>query len=148
MKGASILLSVAAVLCMYGRLVSSQGTCPGMGAPLPSSYITINNVSAGPVNALSCGNWPDPWTEDFAAVASKCWTTQNPNNDPMCKMCAKVTGSTGTTLELPILDKCPKCDASAALKLGGSMMCCTTNVDGKPTQSQFCPTREKGKYKV
>jgi len=148
MAMAGILLGVS-LLCVYGRLTSAQG-CPGMGSPI-TSKITINNVSGAQTNPLTCGKWPDPWSQDFAAVSASCFDA-----DPdICKKCAKVTGPTGTTLELPIADKCPGCtdghvdvSPSAALKLGGPEMCCTTNVNGTPTQSQYCPTGEAGKYKI
>ena len=69
-----------------------------------ASYYEISGVGA-------CGDQIDPTTEPLVAAPASLWTTPNPNEDPLCAQSIKVTYD-GTTITVPIKDKCPSCDGS------------------------------------
>lgn len=58
----------------------------------------------------ACGTNIDAATQMLVAAPAALWTAPNPNNDPLCGQSIQVTYN-GTTLTLPIEDKCPSCDA-------------------------------------
>ncbi|AEW99378.1 cysteine/serine endopeptidase inhibitor [Streptantibioticus cattleyicolor] len=59
----------------------------------------------------ACGTPIDASTQPIVAVGPSWWTSANPNNDPLCGgVSVKVTYN-GTTITVPIRDKCFSCDA-------------------------------------
>ncbi|KAI6177727.1 hypothetical protein M3Y97_00939600 [Aphelenchoides bicaudatus] len=56
----------------------------------------------------ACGTQIDASSQMLAAISYTYFTTPNPNNDPICKKCVKVTYN-GKSVTVPIKDKCPSC---------------------------------------
>jgi len=56
----------------------------------------------------ACGHLIDASNGFFASVAPSYYTTSNPNDDPICNRCVKVSNN-DQTLILPVVDKCFGC---------------------------------------
>lgn len=56
------------------------------GLALAADLTWYNDVGYG-----ACGTQIDPNTQMLAAISHLRWTTANPNNDPLCKLCVTVS---------------------------------------------------------
>uniref|UniRef100_A0A7E4V7I5 DPBB_1 domain-containing protein n=1 Tax=Panagrellus redivivus TaxID=6233 RepID=A0A7E4V7I5_PANRE len=65
------------------------------------TYYTIAGTGA-------CGDEVDASEEYFAAVSHEWFTTLNPNTDPICGLCLKISYN-HKTRTIPIADKCAHC---------------------------------------
>ena len=59
----------------------------------------------------ACGTPIDAATQSLVAVPASYWTTANPNVDPLCSGVWVQVTYHGTTVTVPVKDKCPSCDA-------------------------------------
>jgi expansin (peptidoglycan-binding protein) len=59
----------------------------------------------------ACGTLINAATDNLVAVSYTWWTTANPNNDPVCNLNVEVSYN-GTTVTIPVRDKCPSCDST------------------------------------
>ncbi|MCO6006855.1 RlpA-like double-psi beta-barrel domain-containing protein [Actinoallomurus purpureus] len=77
------------------------------GQPINGKATWYNDAGYG-----ACGTLIDASSQMLAAVSYAYWTTANPNNDPLCSgVSVKVTYN-GTTITVPVKDKCPSCDST------------------------------------
>ena len=77
-----------------------------IGQPISGTSTYYNDAGYG-----ACGTQINAATDWLVAVPAAYWTTANPNNDPVCDLSVQVTYN-GTTITVPVEDKCPSCDAS------------------------------------
>jgi len=93
-----------------------------VGQPMSGEMTYYNDVGYG-----ACGTPIDASTQYLVAVSYQWWTTANPNNDPLCQGISVQVGYNGRTVTLPVVDKCPTCDA--------------THIDlSQPAFEEFAPT--------
>lgn len=77
-----------------------------IGQPMTGEMTYYNDVGYG-----ACGTPIDASTQYLVAVSYQWWTAANPNNDPLCDGISVQVTYGGKTLTLPVVDKCPTCDA-------------------------------------
>lgn len=77
-----------------------------IGQPMTGEMTYYNDVGYG-----ACGTQIDASTQYLVAVSYQWWTAANPNNDPLCTGISVRVTYNGHTLTLPVVDKCPVCDA-------------------------------------
>lgn len=77
-----------------------------IGQPIDGTSTYYNDAGYG-----ACGTQINAATDWLVAVPAAYWTTPNPNNDPVCALSVQVTYN-GTTITVPVKDKCPSCDPS------------------------------------
>lgn len=58
----------------------------------------------------ACGTPIDASRDMLAAVPASYWTTPNSNDDPLCQGVSVQVTYNGTTITVPVADKCPSCD--------------------------------------
>ena len=78
-----------------------------VGQPMTGSMTFYNDAGFG-----ACGTRIDAATEDLVAVPFQWFTAVNPNNDPLCQGISVQVTVNGTTITVPVKDKCPSCDAT------------------------------------
>lgn len=78
-----------------------------IGQPMTGEMTYYNDAGYG-----ACGTQIDASTQYLVAVSYQWWTTANPNNDPLCTGISVQVTYNGKTLTLPVVDKCPTCDAT------------------------------------
>ncbi|WNI18841.1 cysteine/serine endopeptidase inhibitor [Actinacidiphila sp. ITFR-21] len=78
-----------------------------IGRPMAGEMTYYNDVGYG-----ACGTPIDASTQYLVAVSHQWWTAANPNNDDLCKGTFVQVTYNGRTLTLPVVDKCPVCDAT------------------------------------
>ncbi|MEW2626306.1 cysteine/serine endopeptidase inhibitor, partial [Streptomyces sp. NPDC048106] len=59
----------------------------------------------------ACGPVIDAATEDLVAVSSAWWTSEDPNQDRLCKGVEVQVSYKGKTITVPVKDMCPSCAA-------------------------------------
>ncbi|MEU1089393.1 cysteine/serine endopeptidase inhibitor [Streptomyces sp. NPDC005892] len=59
----------------------------------------------------ACGDVVDAATEDLVAVSHEWWTTEDPNEDPICDGVSVEVSYNGKSITVPVKDECPPCDA-------------------------------------
>ena len=78
-----------------------------IGQPMTGSMTFYNDVGFG-----ACGTPVNASTDMLVAVSFQWWTAANPNNDPLCQGISVQVTYNGTTITVPVRDKCPSCDAT------------------------------------
>lgn len=78
-----------------------------IGQPMSGEMTYYNDVGYG-----ACGTQIDASTQYLVAVSYQWWTAANPNNDPLCDGISVQVTYNGQTLTVPVVDKCPTCDAT------------------------------------
>ncbi|MGW2373470.1 cysteine/serine endopeptidase inhibitor [Kitasatospora sp. NPDC001683] len=58
----------------------------------------------------ACGTPINASTDLLVAVPAAYWTAANPNSDPLCQGVSVQVTYNGTTITVPVADKCPTCD--------------------------------------
>jgi hypothetical protein len=58
----------------------------------------------------ACGTQVDASSQLLVAVPAAYWTTANPNDDPLCQGVSVQVSYNGTTITVPVEDKCLTCD--------------------------------------
>jgi hypothetical protein len=76
-----------------------------LGQPMSGKMTWYDTPGLG-----ACGEEIDPATQDLVAVSSRWWTTENPNDDPICQAISVQVSYNGTTITVPVKDKCPTCE--------------------------------------
>uniref|UniRef100_A0A914Q8H7 RlpA-like protein double-psi beta-barrel domain-containing protein n=1 Tax=Panagrolaimus davidi TaxID=227884 RepID=A0A914Q8H7_9BILA len=74
-----------------------------LNEPFNGHFTYYNDAGTG-----ACGEWIDAANQNLVAVSHEWFTSENPNNDPLCKFCLKVDYK-GKSITVPIKDKCPSC---------------------------------------
>ncbi|MFF7361463.1 cysteine/serine endopeptidase inhibitor [Streptomyces sp. NPDC008125] len=59
----------------------------------------------------ACGDVVDAATEDLVAVSHAWWTTDDPNEDPICDGVSVEVSYEGKSITVPVRDQCPSCAA-------------------------------------
>ncbi|MGW1467831.1 cysteine/serine endopeptidase inhibitor [Streptomyces sp. NPDC002308] len=59
----------------------------------------------------ACGDVVDAATEDLVAVSYAWWTTDDPNEDPICDGVSVEVSYEGKSITVPVKDQCPSCEA-------------------------------------
>ncbi|MFF5860050.1 cysteine/serine endopeptidase inhibitor, partial [Streptomyces sp. NPDC012751] len=59
----------------------------------------------------ACGTVVDAATEDLVAVSHEWWTSEDPNQDRLCKGVKVQVSYNGKTITVPVKDMCPSCNA-------------------------------------
>lgn len=59
----------------------------------------------------ACGDVVDAATEDLVAVSHEWWTTDDPNEDPICDGVSVEVSYGGKSITVPVRDQCPSCAA-------------------------------------
>ena len=77
------------------------------GQPINGNSTYYNDSGYG-----ACGTQIDAATQVLVAVSAAYWTTANPNNDPLCSGVSVQVTYNGTTITVPVEDKCPSCGSS------------------------------------
>jgi hypothetical protein len=56
---------------------------------------------------------PEPAADRLpsSSRSAVCWTTANPNSDPLCRGSVRVSAN-GRTITVPVAGKCPSCDSA------------------------------------
>uniref|UniRef100_A0A914EFS5 LysM domain-containing protein n=1 Tax=Acrobeloides nanus TaxID=290746 RepID=A0A914EFS5_9BILA len=91
-------LQIGQVVCISG----SSGGGP-LSQPFSGHFTYYTDSGYG-----ACGTQVDASSQMLVAVAYGYFTSPNPNNDPLCGQCLKVTYN-GKSITVPIKDKCPSC---------------------------------------
>jgi expansin (peptidoglycan-binding protein) len=76
------------------------------GQPIDGNATYYNDAGYG-----ACGTQIDASSQLLVAVPAAYWTTANPNDDPLCQGVSVQVTYNGTTITVPVEDKCPTCDA-------------------------------------
>jgi expansin (peptidoglycan-binding protein) len=76
------------------------------GQPINGNSTYYNDAGYG-----ACGTPIDASSQLLVAVSTAYWTTANPNNDPLCQGVSVQVTYNGTTITVPVEDKCPTCDS-------------------------------------
>ncbi|HEY2062312.1 cysteine/serine endopeptidase inhibitor [Amycolatopsis sp. NBC_01480] len=97
LKAAGAVASAAALTVSIGGIAGASPATSGS-----ATYYTDAGYGA-------CGTQINASTDMLVAAPAALWTTPNPNNDPLCAQSIRVTYN-GTTITVPIKDKCPTCD--------------------------------------
>ncbi len=110
----SLTVSLAATGVALAAVVTALAT--GATAAEPSSIPfgqTVNGTATyyDDKGLGACGTSIDAASQMFVAVSHTYWTTANPNSDPLCSGVSVQLSYGGHTLTLPVVDKCPSCDA-------------------------------------
>ena len=98
------VLAVAATLPIL--LAGTASADIPIGQPVNGNATYYNDAGYG-----ACGTQIDASTQMLVAAPAAYWTTPNPNNDPLCQGISIQVTYNGTTHTLPVVDKCPSCDA-------------------------------------
>jgi expansin (peptidoglycan-binding protein) len=77
------------------------------GQPIEGNATYYNDAGYG-----ACGTQIDASSQLLVAAPAAYWTTANPNNDPLCQGVSVQVTYNGTTITVPVEDKCPSCDSS------------------------------------
>lgn len=77
-----------------------------LGQPMTGNMTWYDDSGFG-----ACGQPIDAATQDLVAVSHEWWTTDNPNDDPICGLSVQVTYN-DKTITVPVKDKCPSCEAT------------------------------------
>lgn len=77
------------------------------GQPIDGNATYYNDAGYG-----ACGTQIDASSQLLVAVPAAYWTTANPNDDPLCQGVSVQVSYNGTTITVPVQDKCPTCDAN------------------------------------
>ncbi|MDQ1295868.1 MAG: hypothetical protein QG608_3755 [Actinomycetota bacterium] len=107
---------------IFGVSAAVLAGAAGVGALLVSASadaatIPLDRVVTGKATYYNdagygaCGTRIDANSQMLVAVSHTYWTTANPNVDPLCSGISVEVTYGGTTLTLPVVDKCPSCDA-------------------------------------
>lgn len=80
---------------------------PGMDSTPIGQPMTGNMTWYDTPGLGACGQWIDPATQDLVAVSSRWWTTDNPNDDPICQAISVQVSYNGTTITVPVRDPVP-----------------------------------------
>jgi hypothetical protein len=108
---------------IFGVSAAVLAGAAGVGALVVSSSasaatIPLDRVVTGKATYYddagygACGTQIDANSQMLVAVSHTYWTTANPNVDPLCSGISVEVTYGGTTLTLPVVDKCPSCDAT------------------------------------
>ena len=76
------------------------------GQPINGNSTYYNDAGYG-----ACGTPIDASSQLLVAVSYSYWTTANPNDDPLCQGVSVQVTYNGTTITVPVEDKCPSCDS-------------------------------------
>lgn len=76
------------------------------GEPIDGTATYYNDTGYG-----ACGTPIDANSQMLVAIPAAYWTTSNPNDDPLCQGVSVEVTYDGTTITVPVVDKCPSCDA-------------------------------------
>lgn len=98
--------AVAVATTMSGTSAMAATASIPIGQSMTGSMTYYNDAGYG-----ACGTTINAATEDLVAVSYQWWTTANPNNDPLCQGISVQVTWNGTTITVPVKDKCPSCDA-------------------------------------
>ncbi len=77
------------------------------GQPIDGNSTYYDDAGYG-----ACGTQIDASSQYLVAVSAAYWTTANPNDDPLCGNVSVQVIYNGTTIMVPVEDKCPSCDSS------------------------------------
>jgi expansin (peptidoglycan-binding protein) len=97
---------VGAVTVTSITSASAATTAIPIGQQITGSMTYYNDAGYG-----ACGTVIDAASQDLVAVSYTWWTTANPNNDPVCQGISVQVTYNGTTITVPVKDKCPSCDS-------------------------------------
>jgi expansin (peptidoglycan-binding protein) len=84
---------------------SKSKSIPSVGKNINGHLTYYNDAGYG-----ACGSKINAASEDLVAVSHVWFTTQNPNNDPVCNLCVKVDYQ-GKSIKVRVKDKCPSCNS-------------------------------------
>ncbi len=77
------------------------------GQPIDGTATYYNDAGYG-----ACGTQIDASSQPLVAVSPAWWTASNPNNDPLCQGVSVQVTYNGTTITVPVTDRCASCDAN------------------------------------
>jgi expansin (peptidoglycan-binding protein) len=100
-----LTVAVAVVLILFSASAANASIPIGQSMTGIATYYDNSGYGA-------CGSYIDAATQDLVAVSYRWWTTANPNNDPICQGISVQVAYHGTTITVPVKDKCPSCDAT------------------------------------
>lgn len=98
------MLAVAATLPLL--LAGTASADIPIGQPVSGNATYYDDAGYG-----ACGTQIDAATQLLVAAPAAYWTTPNPNDDPLCQGISIQVTYGGTTITVPVVDKCPTCDA-------------------------------------
>jgi hypothetical protein len=101
---ALVVLSGGFAAAALGAASSNPGRIP-IGQAIDGTATYYNDAGYG-----ACGTSIDAGSELLVAVPPAYWTTANPNVDPLCSGISVQVSYRGTTLTVPVRDKCPSCE--------------------------------------
>ncbi|HEY2699843.1 MAG TPA: cysteine/serine endopeptidase inhibitor [Pseudonocardiaceae bacterium] len=97
---------LAAVVIVPVALAGTAYADIPFGQPINGNSTYYNDAGYG-----ACGTPIDASSQLLVAVPTAYWTTANPNNDPLCQGVSVQVTYNGTTITVPVEDKCPTCDS-------------------------------------
>jgi len=103
---AAIAGALSLVVVMTGPSAGAATRAIPIGHRMTGSMTYYNDKGFG-----ACGTSINASTQLLVAVSYQWWTAANPNNDPLCHGIAVQVTYKGHTITVPVLDKCPSCDA-------------------------------------
>lgn len=103
----SILGVLAAVVIVPMVLAGTAYADIPFGQPINGNSTYYNDAGYG-----ACGTQIDASSQLLVAVPAAYWTTANPNDDPLCQGVSVQVTYNGTTITVPVEDKCPSCDST------------------------------------
>jgi expansin (peptidoglycan-binding protein) len=101
-----------------GGAVAGAVLLLGVGAGVAYADIPVGQPQNGNMTYYTdagygaCGTQIDASTQLLVAVSYTWWTTANPNVDPLCSGISVQVSYDGNTITVPVVDKCPTCDAT------------------------------------
>jgi hypothetical protein len=106
---AIVTISVGAVACGALALAAAPSQAAGIpfDQPLTGKATYYDDVGYG-----ACGTTIDAANEPLVAVSHEYWTSTNPNTDPLCSGVQVRVSYQGKNITVPVVDKCPSCDAT------------------------------------
>ncbi|HEX4223422.1 MAG TPA: cysteine/serine endopeptidase inhibitor [Pseudonocardiaceae bacterium] len=97
---------LAAVVVVSMAMAGTASADIPFGQPINGNSTYYNDAGYG-----ACGTQIDASSQLLVAVSYTYWTTANPNDDPLCQGVSVQVSYNGTTITVPVEDKCPSCDS-------------------------------------
>jgi Lytic transglycolase len=106
-------LRIVALLGLLFPLIAAVSRLPLASASTPIGQPMSGNMTWYDMTGTdACGQTLDASSQLLVAVASAWWTAANPNDDPLCQGISVRVTYDGTTITVPVEDKCATCSAS------------------------------------
>jgi len=109
----ALALGVSAVVLAAGAGTGALFISSASAATIPvDRMVTGKATYYDDAGYGACGTQIDAKSQMLVAVSHTYWTTANPNVDPLCSGISVQATYGGTTVTVPVVDKCPSCDAT------------------------------------